>query len=66
MSDIQKDDLVGKTKAIRDHDHDMIHDLSKRLDAAVTGVTGAGSKGIHYARSLTPLTPACLAQWAQQ
>jgi hypothetical protein len=31
--DIQKDDLVGKTKAIRDHDHDMIHDLSKRLDA---------------------------------
>jgi hypothetical protein len=21
--DIQKDDLVGKTKAIRDHDHDM-------------------------------------------
>jgi hypothetical protein len=33
MMDIQKDDLVGKTKAIRDHDHDMIHDLSKRLDA---------------------------------
>lgn len=31
--DIQKDDLVGKTPAIRDHDHDMIHDLSKRLDA---------------------------------
>ena len=31
--DIQKDDLVGKTSAIRDHDHDMIHDLSKRLDA---------------------------------
>ncbi|HEV8177425.1 MAG TPA: hypothetical protein VGP44_07005 [Gemmatimonadales bacterium] len=31
--DIQKDDLVGKTKAIQDHDHDMIHDLSKRLDA---------------------------------
>ena len=31
--DIQKDDLVGKTQAIRDHDHDMIHDLSKRLDA---------------------------------
>ena len=31
--DIQKDDLVGKTAAIRDHDHDMIHDLSKRLDA---------------------------------
>ena len=31
--DIQKDDLIGKTKAIRDHDHDMIHDLSKRLDA---------------------------------
>ena len=30
--DIQKDDLVGKTPAIRDHDHDMIHDLSKRLD----------------------------------
>ena len=29
--DIQKDDLVGKTQAIRDHDHDMIHDLSKRL-----------------------------------
>jgi len=32
-TDIQKDDLVGTTKAIRDHDHDMIHDLSKRLDA---------------------------------
>ena len=32
-NDIQKDDLVGKTQAIRDHDHDMIHDLSKRLDA---------------------------------
>ncbi len=31
--DIQKDDLVGSTKAIRDHDHDMIHDLSQRLDA---------------------------------
>lgn len=31
--DIQRDDLVGKTKAIRDHDHDMIHDLSQRLDA---------------------------------
>ena len=31
--DPQKDDLVGKTQAIRDHDHDMIHDLSKRLDA---------------------------------
>jgi hypothetical protein len=31
--DIQKDDFVGKTAAIRDHDHDMIHDLSKRLDA---------------------------------
>lgn len=30
--DMQKDDLVGKTKAIRDHDHDMIHDLSQRLD----------------------------------
>ena len=27
--DIQKDDLVGKTQAIRDHDHDMIDDLSK-------------------------------------
>jgi hypothetical protein len=32
-TDIQKDDHVGETKAIRDHDHDMIHDLSKRLDA---------------------------------
>jgi hypothetical protein len=31
--DIQKDDLVGKTQAIRDHDHNMVHDLSKRLDA---------------------------------
>ena len=31
--DLQKDDLLGKTKAIRDHDHDMIHDLSQRLDA---------------------------------
>ena len=31
--DIQKDDQIGKTKAIRDHDHDMIHDLSQRLDA---------------------------------
>ena len=31
--DIQKDDLVGSTKAIRDHDHDMIHDLNQRLDA---------------------------------
>ena len=32
-NDIQKDDLVGTSQAIRDHDHDMIHDLSKRLDA---------------------------------
>ncbi len=32
-SDPQKDDLLGQTKGIRDHDHDMIHDLSKRLDA---------------------------------
>ena len=31
--DMQKDDLIGKTGAIRDHDHDMIHDLSQRLDA---------------------------------
>ena len=31
--DMQKDDLIGKTSAIRDHDHDMIHDLSARLDA---------------------------------
>ena len=31
--DIQKDDKIGETKAIRDHDHDMIHDLSQRLDA---------------------------------
>lgn len=31
--DIQKDDLIGATKAIRNHDHDMIHDLSQRLDA---------------------------------
>ena len=31
--DMQKDDLIGKTSAIRDHDHDMIHDLSQRLDA---------------------------------
>jgi hypothetical protein len=32
-SDPQKDDQIGQTKGIRDHDHDMIHDLSKRLDA---------------------------------
>lgn len=31
--DMQKDDQIGATKAIRDHDHDMIHDLSQRLDA---------------------------------
>ena len=32
-NDVQKDDHIGETKAIRDHDHDMIHDLSNRLDA---------------------------------
>ncbi len=32
-SDPQKDDEIGQSKGIRDHDHDMIHDLSKRLDA---------------------------------
>ena len=32
-ADTQKDDRIGQTKGIRDHDHDMIHDLSKRLDA---------------------------------
>ena len=32
-TDMQKDDLIGKTQAIRNHDHDMIHDLSQRLDA---------------------------------
>lgn len=31
--DMQKDDQIGATKAIRDHDHDMIHDLIQRLDA---------------------------------
>jgi len=31
--DLQKDDKIGMTQAIRDHDHDMIHDLSQRLDA---------------------------------
>jgi hypothetical protein len=25
--------LIGKTHAIADHDHDLIHELSKRLDA---------------------------------
>lgn len=24
---------IGDTSAIRDHDHDMVHDLSRRLDA---------------------------------
>lgn len=24
---------IGETKAIRNHDHDLIHDLSRRLDA---------------------------------
>ena len=31
--DMQKDDQIGATQAIRNHDHDMIHDLSQRLDA---------------------------------
>ncbi len=29
----QADDLLGSTKGIRNHDHDLIHELSVRLDA---------------------------------
>ena len=53
--DTQKDDLVGKTKAIRDHDHDMIHDLSKRLDAVWR------YRPIHRERRQIPRSPAILA-----
>ena len=53
--DIQKDDSVGKTKAIRDHDHDMIDDLSKRLDA------GVALRPIHRQRRQVPRSPAVLA-----
>lgn len=34
QSERQKDEqYLGKTEGAKDHDHDMIHDLSNRLDA---------------------------------
>ena len=34
MSEVKKaEQHIGKTKGIRNHDHDLIHELSVRLDA---------------------------------
>jgi hypothetical protein len=30
---VKDQEHIGKTEGAKDHDHDMIHDLSKRLDA---------------------------------
>lgn len=34
LENFQKEvEHIGETKGIQDHDHDMVHELSRRLDA---------------------------------
>ena len=43
MTEEKSTEHIGETKSVANHDHDMIHELSKRIDAVWRFSSGTGT-----------------------